>query len=144
MIRKEVVVAKFKVLNGNWGLRTNTKNLSPDSQSPGRDSNPGPPEYEGVTATTFDPTPHKFPQDQSWNFPPFSSVHNLTHSSHRIQLWMKLSRRISLFIWRIGGNWLSMLSSFDQHFIEDLPYQATSKYLNPELAFYIITDAQCR
>jgi hypothetical protein len=30
------------------GLIKTTKNLRPDSRSPGRDLNPGPPEYEGV------------------------------------------------------------------------------------------------
>jgi hypothetical protein len=30
------------------GLRKTTKNLSQDNRSPGRDLNPGPPEYEGV------------------------------------------------------------------------------------------------
>jgi hypothetical protein len=33
------------------GLRKTTTNLSQDSRSPGRDLNPGPPEYEGVLTT---------------------------------------------------------------------------------------------
>jgi hypothetical protein len=32
-------------------LRKNTKIISQDSRSPGRDLNPGPPEYEGVLIT---------------------------------------------------------------------------------------------
>jgi hypothetical protein len=34
------------------GLRKTTKNLSQDSRSPGRDLNPGPPEYEAGVLTT--------------------------------------------------------------------------------------------
>jgi hypothetical protein len=44
----------FKALSRHLhgGLRKNTKNLSQDSRSPGRDLNPGFPEYEaGVLAT---------------------------------------------------------------------------------------------
>jgi hypothetical protein len=34
------------------GLRKTTKNLSQDSRSPGRDLDPGPPEYEAGVLTT--------------------------------------------------------------------------------------------
>jgi hypothetical protein len=52
-IRKEAVVAKFKVLAQHFhGLRKTTKILSQDSRSPGRDLNAGPPEYEAEVLTT--------------------------------------------------------------------------------------------
>jgi hypothetical protein len=43
MCKKEVM--------GLEGLRKPKKKLSQDSQSPGRDLNPGPPEYEEVSTT---------------------------------------------------------------------------------------------
>jgi hypothetical protein len=47
-IRKEAAVALFNYYLGICleGLKKTTKNLSHDSQSQGRDLNPGPPEYE--------------------------------------------------------------------------------------------------
>jgi hypothetical protein len=53
-MRKEAVVAWFKVLSRHLPGRTeeNHKNLSQDSWFPGRDLNPGPPEYETGVLTT--------------------------------------------------------------------------------------------
>jgi hypothetical protein len=47
-IWKEAAVAKFKALSRHLtgGTEEKHKNLSLDSQSPGRDFNPGHPEYE--------------------------------------------------------------------------------------------------
>jgi hypothetical protein len=42
---------KYYLGIGLEGLRKTTKNLSQHSRSPGRDLNPGPPEYEGVLST---------------------------------------------------------------------------------------------
>jgi hypothetical protein len=52
---KEVVAAQFKVLPGIYleRLRETTKYLNQDSRSPGRDFNPGPPEYKGVDNITM-------------------------------------------------------------------------------------------
>jgi hypothetical protein len=51
---KEAPVAKFKMLSQHLlgGTEENHENLNQDSQSPGRDLNPGPPEYEAEMLTT--------------------------------------------------------------------------------------------
>jgi hypothetical protein len=53
-IWKEAIMASFEVLSRICleGLRKTTKNLSQDSRSPGRDLNPGPPEYKAGVLTT--------------------------------------------------------------------------------------------
>jgi hypothetical protein len=49
---KEVVVAKFKVLDQHGGTEKTISNLSQDSRSLGRDLNLGPPKYETGVLTT--------------------------------------------------------------------------------------------
>jgi hypothetical protein len=51
---KEAAVAKFKMLSQHLlgGAEENHENLNQDSQSPGRDLNPGHPEYEAEMLTT--------------------------------------------------------------------------------------------
>jgi hypothetical protein len=55
-VEEQAVMAHFKVLSQRLrgGTEKNTKTLSQDIRSPGRDLNPRPPEYEGgVSTTTF-------------------------------------------------------------------------------------------
>jgi hypothetical protein len=51
---KEAVMALFEVLSWHLpeGLRKTTKDLGQNSWSPGRDLNPGPPEYKGGVFTS--------------------------------------------------------------------------------------------